>query len=125
MNEKKLIKGNHYYRVGFYDQKLTIPYITTLIYIGKNLRPDDNKPTIDKWYFQDPESYLAHGAFTDFKEKIERKVYIYETLKLIYDDQSLIDRMKLLQNLKKKGLYLAQIHPDQFHMYQRDNDDRS
>lgn len=35
MNEKKLIKGNHYYKVGFYDQKLTIPKITTLIYIGK------------------------------------------------------------------------------------------
>jgi hypothetical protein len=118
MNEKKFIKGNHYYSVGFYDQKLTIPHITTLIYIGKNLRLDDNKPTIDKWYFQDPESYLIHGAFTDIKGRIKRKVYIYETLESIFDDQSLIDRIKLLQNLKKKGLYLAQIHPDQKHMYQ-------
>lgn len=86
---------------------------------------DDNEPTIDKWHFQDPESYLAHGAFTDFKEKIERKVYSLETLESIYDDQSLIDEIKLLQNLKKKGLYLAQIRPDQLHLYQRNNDDRS
>jgi len=123
MNEKKLIKGNHYYRVAFYDQKLTIPEITTLIYIGKNLCPDDNKPTIDEWYFQDPESYLAHGAFTDFKDKIGREMCIYKTLESIYDDQSLIDTIKLLQNLKKKGLYLAQIRPNQLHMYQHDNDE--
>ena len=125
MNERKFIKGNHYYKVGFYDQKLTIPNITTLIYIGKNLYRDDNKQIINKWYFQDPESYLAHGAFTDFKEKIEREVYIFETLETIHDDQSLVDELKLLQNLMKQGLYLAQIPPDQLHKYQNDNGVRS
>jgi hypothetical protein len=100
MNEKKFIKGNHYYKVFFYDQKLTIPHITTLIYIGKNLLLDDNKPTIDKWYFQDPESYLAHGAFKDFEEdfkkKIEREVYIVDSLESIFDNQTFIDEIKLL-----------------------------
>jgi len=48
-----LREGRVYLSVQFLDNDMVIPVIETLVYIGKDLRPDDS----GKFYFQDARSF--------------------------------------------------------------------
>ncbi|MGO4703281.1 hypothetical protein [Dyella sp. 2RAB6] len=57
----KLIIGETYFHVSYIDHAMTIPMMSTLTYIGKNLLDDE----VNTLYFQDVESYRAGLRITD------------------------------------------------------------
>lgn len=50
----ELAEGEVYFAVNFVDDEMLIPIMETLVFVGKNLEPDD----VGQVYFQDVESYL-------------------------------------------------------------------
>ena len=50
----ELKKGDVYFAVNYVDDKMLIPTMETLVFVGRNLDPDD----VGKIYFQDIDSYL-------------------------------------------------------------------
>lgn len=110
INPNKLRVSECYFFVHFYDADpgLKYPDIETLIYVGKNLLDTGKEKDSDKWFFQDPESYLAHGSFLQLPEGIEREVVaIHEdSLATIYDIEGLI---ACLEKVKKGILAKAGI----------------
>jgi len=62
-NDRKLVIGGVYFFLSFLDKQGRCPQIQTLIYIGKNL--DNERAQEDRWYFQDPSSYLKRGSVAD------------------------------------------------------------
>ena len=48
-----LVVGHPYYRVGFIDEDMVVPWLEALVFIGRNLHPDG--PGL---YFQDAGSFL-------------------------------------------------------------------
>jgi hypothetical protein len=57
----ELVIGQPYFLLGYADRDFTLPLIKSLVYIGRDLDPSG--PPGTRWYFQDPESYAAKGAF--------------------------------------------------------------
>lgn len=65
---KEFIIGEVYFSLEFVDQDFKFPVITSSVFVGKNL--DENQSKDDLWYFQDPESYFASGAFDGTREEL-------------------------------------------------------
>jgi hypothetical protein len=70
---EELNEGECYFEISFCDTQSEIPCVETWIYVGKNLLKSDG-PTDNRWYFQDPESYVQHGNFVDLAKEIEHDV---------------------------------------------------
>lgn len=49
----ELREGSIYFAVNFIDEELLVPTMEPLIFVGRNLDPDD----VEKYYFQDVDSY--------------------------------------------------------------------
>lgn len=64
MGPEDLKIGAAYYRLTFADVDLTIPGVEPMIYIGKNIFPDDDPASIVH-YFQDTVSHSWRGPVTD------------------------------------------------------------
>lgn len=58
INSNDLVMKEQYFLVTFFDRRLKLPRIRTVVYIGKNIFKEEVK---DKWYFQDAELYLSEG----------------------------------------------------------------
>ena len=54
VNANRLVEGEFYFMVQFADERLLVPIITTWIFLGRKLDPDDVEETL---YFQDVDSY--------------------------------------------------------------------
>ena len=54
VSARDLQEGSIYFAVTFVDDKMLIPLIETVVFVGKDLEPDDQTA----FYFQDVESYL-------------------------------------------------------------------
>lgn len=63
MKSDQLVVGQCYFLLGYYDEDLRFPSISSYVFVGKNIFPDDKSGQGDRWYFQEPTSYLTHGAF--------------------------------------------------------------
>ena len=50
-----LRKGTTYFSLTFLDKEMLIPTLEPVVFIGRNLEPDDR----DRFYFQDADSYRA------------------------------------------------------------------
>jgi hypothetical protein len=48
-----LQEGTVYFAVNFLDKEMVIPTMEPVVYVGRNLDPDD----VDRFYFQDADSY--------------------------------------------------------------------
>lgn len=60
--------GDLYFLVFYEDELLRVPSIDPVVYIGKDLKKNDE----DVWYFQDASTYELYGPFieiTDFSGK--------------------------------------------------------
>jgi hypothetical protein len=55
----ELKEGTVYFAINYVDEDMLIPVVETLVFIGKNLLPDD----VGKAYFQDVESYRQGVLF--------------------------------------------------------------
>ena len=96
MKPNELSKEQRYFFMTFYDKKLKIPKIKTVIYIGKNLLTEKKYSKKDEWYFQDAGSFLESGSFLHMTKGEEREVFALEKrdLSSIYDMDGLIDKLK-------------------------------
>ena len=97
IDQTKLLIGNRYFVVSFFDDELQIPNVETYIYVGKSLLPTDRDNNLECWYFQSPDSFLKVGVFTS-KENGGKVLTAddvlcadRETLEMIYDISGLID----------------------------------
>lgn len=68
-----LITGNCYFMVSYFDQEMRFPDIESYIYVGTNLLESDEADN-PYWYFQDAESYVEQGVFTQIEDKTSRKL---------------------------------------------------
>lgn len=60
VQESELTEGSVYFSLNFLDEEMLIPTMETVVFIGRNLEPDD----VDQVYFQDAESF-ERGARKD------------------------------------------------------------
>jgi hypothetical protein len=66
MSGQDFILGNPYFFLEFVDRRMKYPVVSTIVYIGKNLRETEiSRDNKEKWYFQDPASYIATGSLAD------------------------------------------------------------
>ncbi len=104
----KLIQGERYFLMSFYDRNLKIPKIKTFIYVGKNLYSDRDESKGDEWFFQDPESYISHGIFLQFPEGTKRNILIANSdiVPHLYDVRGLIITLEKVEKgiLDKTGI---------------------
>ena len=100
IDENKLIQGERYFLMLYYDRDLKIPNIRTVIFIGKNVYGGTNDSVLDEWYFQDPRTYLEFGSFMTLtkskKEKVKPEIISIDRKSLfsIHDLTGLLDKLQ-------------------------------
>jgi hypothetical protein len=57
VRSEDLVVGNVYFRVGFLDQEMFIPEITALVFVGRDLDPEQAASGFHQLFFQDYGSY--------------------------------------------------------------------
>jgi hypothetical protein len=72
---KDLREGTCYFLLLFPDRDLTLPLITTYIYVGKNLKKG-RKSSKDRWYFQDPDSYVKYGSVLQIPRGRKHTIFV-------------------------------------------------
>ena len=97
-----------YYRLTFADTNLTIPGVEPMIYIGKNVFPDDD-PTSTVYYFQDTISHSWRGPVTDaaYDEKhpeVEARVFPHTASEVQRDLLTLAEVITALIDAKKRAM---------------------
>lgn len=91
---KELIIGVPYYLVGFADRGLTVPFVSTYVYIGIGALDSATK---DRYCFQDPSSYFAElGDKLDSAESEEPDYVVLteDSLDMVADKEGLIDWLR-------------------------------
>lgn len=64
---ENLVEGEAYFSVSFVDDGMLKPILFSLVFVGKNLDPEDKEKDIDNYYFQDLCSYssgVRYGTLT-------------------------------------------------------------
>ncbi len=101
----ELRDGECYFDLLFYHPDTDIPCIDTYVYIGKNVENRIRKSSDDRWYFQDPESYLKHGSFVSFskRKRIKHTVILADEDLVchMYDLDGLIQALNELREGKR------------------------
>jgi hypothetical protein len=102
---KELREGECCFDMSFYDTRNDIPSIQTWVYVGKNLLKTDATRG-NRWYFQDPKSYLKHGSFVTFTNKLKRTVLAAEELTALsmFSLKGLAEALALLHPKSRKQL---------------------
>jgi hypothetical protein len=96
-----LIPGQHYFLCALCAANPKIPLVETYVYLGRNLDTKRARtPGADEWYFQDPQSYFAHGIFASLPPDIPHDTFVADrdSLRLMYDLAGLIDRLTKLRD---------------------------
>ena len=95
----KLIVGMTCYSLMYYgppNPDLMIPSITAYIYTGKNLR--ETEAGGDRWWLQDPTTYMLYGALIDFPKEFRSGVRIADErfMSTLFDLEGLIAELQKL-----------------------------
>jgi len=100
IHKESLMEGDFYFLVHYVTNKLSIPEIETLIYLGINMGDNFVIGEIDEYYFQDSESYQRHSSILNKKcEEGEIHILNEAQLAMIFDINGLI---VLLNDIKMK-----------------------
>lgn len=100
MNPRNLIVGNNYYILGFHDKRLRIPFIQTLIFVGKKSLRSEEGGDSNYWCFQNPLYQDDPNAVTDAQEGQDRsKIHCIteKDLSDLLDLQGLVGELGKLQ----------------------------
>lgn len=91
-NTKSLVIGNCYFLVSYFDQEMRFPDIETYVFVGINLL-EGKAEGGSYWYFQDAESYVEQGIFTQIEDKTSREVMRADKdgLEMFFDYDGLFD----------------------------------
>jgi len=101
-----LVVGKCYFRLGYYDRNLSIPFVEPFIFIGKDLYPD----AIGYWFFQSAQEFLDGVSATsvDECEKSGISGYCLEDLEGLVDWAGLIEELSGNKNIQDQGGFLSQ-----------------
>jgi hypothetical protein len=96
--------GKLYYWVIFHesDPALSLPKIHSLIYLGENVYPEDDKRNEILHYFQELESFQEHGSLLANPGCEEAEVYCFGS-SVINDLLELPGLIRKLERLNKVG----------------------
>ncbi len=88
-----------YFLLGYYDRDFRFPYIQTFVYLGKNLEAVGQEGVEDRWYFQDPLSFLKRGGapLSDYSEDSGIMTATREAL------DGFVDRQELTRELQERS----------------------
>jgi len=104
VSANELREGEIYFSINYVDDSMLIPVMATVVYIGKNLEPND----VGQVYFQDVESYregICYGG-TRKKESADFQVGSENELSHIFEyEQALEALMRCSLNRKRAGSF--------------------
>jgi hypothetical protein len=89
VSENELNEYSIYYIVNFIDEKLIIPVMRTVVFVGKNLEPDD----VNSFYFQDIDSYHEGKGYEHADIYEEFFVCSAKELNSVYDLEHALERL--------------------------------
>jgi|GEM_PF-5259936 len=89
VSEKELTEYSIYYLVNFIDEKTIIPVMRTVVFVGKNLEPDD----VNSFYFQDIDSYHGGKGYEHADSYADFLVCSAQELKSVYDLEHALERL--------------------------------
>lgn len=97
----ELQKGNIYFMLNFIDNKMLVPQMNTIVFIGKNLQKDDS----DACYFQDISSYEDGVRYENAGEDSYAEFYQCPTdgLSGIYDFEKALEIL-MYCSMRRRGL---------------------
>ena len=70
-----LEKGRLYYYINFYDEKLAMPIVQSVFYIGDKHHDFKSVNEDNMWLFQYSESYMSHGNYFEMTKEIKMGQY--------------------------------------------------
>ena len=71
------IVGNPYFKVSYYDKKLSFPKIETVVFIGTGRELKARSDAMnDFFYFQDAHSYVEHGLLFGGSDDVDDDDYV-------------------------------------------------
>ena len=97
INSTDLIAGNEYFSVQFVDDRMLIPVVETLVYVGENIDKNNKK-----YLFQDIESYIS-GVSLESKDHKNAKFYAQETLNHIYEYEKALELLMYCSINRRKN----------------------
>jgi hypothetical protein len=85
-----LVQGEMYLSIQYVDEALLIPTIETMVFVGRNLEPNDT----DFLYFQDVECYLKGMKYGSYPLKeIGFRPFQEQGVKHIFEYESALDEL--------------------------------
>lgn len=94
------IKGHAiYYLVNFIDEKMVVPVMRTVVFVGKNLEPDD----VNSFYFQDIDSYHEGKGYERDDDYEDFFVCSAKELNSVYDLEHALERLMYCFLQQKKN----------------------
>lgn len=99
--------GKTYFRLGYYDRNLSVPFLDTYVFVGKNLFKIGE---VDHWFFQTAQLYLE-GALASTLDECEEKGILgvpYESLDDLVDWDGLINELQENKRMQDQGKFLSQ-----------------
>jgi hypothetical protein len=95
-----LREGEVYFSVQFADEKLLVPIVEPLVFVGRNLGEDDT----NLLYFQNFESYTVGGRYASVTEEniADFKVRDPEEIKHIFEYERALDAL-MSCSLRRRG----------------------
>jgi hypothetical protein len=91
VHAKLLVEGEFYFTIQFADERLLNPLISTWVFVGRNLDPED---TDERFYFQDVDSYqegIRYGA--PASEDARFHVYAENEIKFFFEFERALEQL--------------------------------
>jgi hypothetical protein len=99
--------GTTYFRLGYYDRNLSVPFVETYVFVGINLFKIDE---VDHWFFQSAQMYLG-GLLASTLDECEEKGILavpHEMLEDLVDWDGLINELQENKRMQDQGQFLSQ-----------------
>jgi hypothetical protein len=95
-----------YFRLGYYDRNLSVPFIETLFFLGRGLF----EAADDGWFFQHAQNYLRQDSAGTIEECERAGVIVlcFDDLEDIVDWEGLISELTENKTMQDEGGFLSQ-----------------
>lgn len=102
--------GDCYFHLGYYDRNLSIPFVDTYFFIGKNLFSEVD---YDSWFFQSPPQFLEGRVANTLDNCEEAGIFVVpvDGLEDFVDWNGLISELSENNRLQGQGKCLSQVVP--------------
>jgi hypothetical protein len=98
VDRQDLVIGNEYYSIFYTDNKMLVPNVYTVVYVGKNFQSSDE----DEYYFQDFDSFSAGARYSDATEDSQATFHIGDFVDSILNFEQMLDEL-MRCSLRRNG----------------------